>query len=252
MLELEWDGERVVPGKTPEAVFRQTEMRYVFAGRFAKGCVVLDVASGSGIGTHHLLRAGAKCCIGLDLSPESTQYASSNYPGCNFAVCNAADLCLADRSVDLIVSFETIEHLPDPTAFLLQCKRVLRPNGLLLCSTPNWSTYRYWLPNPFHISEMATQEFLRTMQEVYVGCRLYGQCFVEYPLFVARRMTAKLLQNLRLRDFAKGFVRAPLEGVCTQVEFSLEDRYPLEAVVPYTHKWHKQPQYVIVVGRNAS
>jgi SAM-dependent methyltransferase len=141
MLELEWDGERVVPGKTPEAVFRQTEMRYVFAGRFAKGCVVLDVASGSGIGTHHLLRAGAKCCIGLDLSPESTQYASSNYPGCNFAVCNAADLCLADRSVDLIVSFETIEHLPDPTAFLLQCKRVLRPNGLLLCSTPNWSTY---------------------------------------------------------------------------------------------------------------
>ena len=68
-VQMEYTGERVVPGLTPEVIFREHQMRYAFAGQFVLGRIVLDVASGSGIGTDYLRRAGAAACFGLDLDP---------------------------------------------------------------------------------------------------------------------------------------------------------------------------------------
>src|SRR6266478_7926362 len=64
---LQFTGERIVPGQVDEPLFRAHEARYVFAGRFVRDKAVLDLACGTGIGTHYLLKAGALTCLGLDI-----------------------------------------------------------------------------------------------------------------------------------------------------------------------------------------
>lgn len=253
MSDLGWDGERVVPGKTPELNFRESQMRYGFARNLAKGRVVLDIASGTGIGTHDLFKAGAIACIGLDLNLPAVRYAKSHYENCEFAVCDAHSLCLPDRSVDLVVSFETIEHLDNPRKFLSECKRVLRPNGLALCSTPNRETSRWSPQNPFHVTEMTTKELTLLMQEFFADCRIYGQATVEYPLFLTKKMAGKMLEQLHLKQYLRKLVPAPLSQTCTLTEFPEQDGHcPKLEVSPYIPVWDKKPQYILALGRRDS
>src|SRR5262245_60102507 len=123
----------MVPGKTGETLFREHEARYVFASAFVKGMEVLDVACGTGAGTHYLTQVGGEHpCLGLDIDGPAIEYARAAYKGCQFAQCEATNLCVPDSSMDVVVSFETIEHLSDPMKFLSECKRVLRPGGVFI------------------------------------------------------------------------------------------------------------------------
>src|SRR5229473_2873774 len=115
---LQFTGERVVPGKVELFLFREHEARYAFASRFVKDKVVLDVACGTGIGTHYLLTEGARSCLGLDIDRPALEYARAVYEGCQFEECDATNLCVPDSSMDVVVSFETIEHLKDQLKFL--------------------------------------------------------------------------------------------------------------------------------------
>src|SRR5579859_6468672 len=109
--DLDFTGERIVAGKTEAALFREHEARYVFAGQFVKGKEVLDVACGTGLGTQYLLKAGAARCQGIDIDPAAIAYANRAYGGCFFSCGDATEIGLADNSVDVVVSFETIEHV---------------------------------------------------------------------------------------------------------------------------------------------
>ncbi len=153
MSELVFTGERIVPGVTPAGIFREHEMRYRFAGEYVRGQKVVDVASGTGMGTDLLMKYGAKACVGLELDFPAAACAASFYRECRFAVCDAARACLRDGWADVIVTFETIEHLADPAGFLGECKRLLRPGGLFIGSTPNREVHRWYAPNPFHVHE---------------------------------------------------------------------------------------------------
>ena len=89
----------------------------------------------------------------------------------------AENLPLADSSVDLVVSFETIEHVPNPGRFLDECARVLVPGGKLIVSTPNKEVYsRPGAPaNQYHCSEMTEHEFLSALSTRFHDVRLYTQ-----------------------------------------------------------------------------
>src|SRR6267143_674405 len=104
--DLEFTGERIVPGKTGEALFREHEERYVFAGQHVSGKDVLDVACGTGVGTSFLRGAGARRVWGLDIDPDAIAFAKARYGDCEFAESDATDLCLPDSSIDVVVSFE--------------------------------------------------------------------------------------------------------------------------------------------------
>src|SRR5437879_9936218 len=97
---LPFTGERIVPGQVSEPLFREHEARYVFASRFVKDKVVLDVACGTGIGTHYLLTEGARSCLGLDIDRPAIDYARAVYEGCQFEECDATNLCVPDGSMD--------------------------------------------------------------------------------------------------------------------------------------------------------
>ena len=129
---MEFTGERVVPGKTPEDIYREHTDRYVFAGDLVRGLDVLDVACGTGYGVRCMLDTGARRVTGVDLSEEATRYARERFAdgGGHFARAHAVRLPFADGSFDAVVSFETLEHIRAYGRFLAECRRVLVNGGV--------------------------------------------------------------------------------------------------------------------------
>ncbi len=183
-VDLDFTGERVVPGKTPDTIYREHMDRYVFAAAMSRDMVVLDVACGAGYGLARIMEAGAGRCVGVDVSLEAVAYSQRRY-GRNgrtdFVCADGIRLPFADGSYDAVVSFETIEHLEYYEAFLLECGRVLRPGGLMICSTPNKGVFSPDVetpPNRFHVREFWPDEFRTLLLAVFREVDLYGQCDV--------------------------------------------------------------------------
>jgi 2-polyprenyl-3-methyl-5-hydroxy-6-metoxy-1,4-benzoquinol methylase len=162
--------ERLVPGTQDwEQYHYEHEQRYqFFAGRYT-GMDVLDAACGIGYGSAIIASAGAKSVTGIDVAPEAISYAQKHYARSNvgFIQTSAEKLRELDKTFDLVVSFETIEHLKDPAAFLREVRGVLRPGGRFICSTPNrdFGGKPTNHVNPHHLSEMSLDEFVAAFQE---------------------------------------------------------------------------------------
>jgi len=250
--EMEFTGERIVPGRTAETLFLEHEQRYVFASRYVAGKVVLDVACGAGVGTSFLRRMGAGRVWGLDIAPDAIAYARARYPECEFAQSEATSLCLPDCSVDVVVSFETLEHVKDQKRFLRECWRVLRPGGLLICSTPNTTIYRWQGGNPFHIRELTLREFADFVSTHFEDLRLFSQDERLYTLYVLRRLVSRTLEALGLKETVKKYLRPEPSSSEMREEFSVHDFHGTPEIRSYRKAWLRQPMYLIAVGRKAS
>jgi 2-polyprenyl-3-methyl-5-hydroxy-6-metoxy-1,4-benzoquinol methylase len=98
---------------------------------------VLDVGCGDGHFTTQLAQAGA-VAVGIDVSSEALRRARSRHPQLRLERIQAgAPWPLADASFDLVWAGEVIEHVADTAAWLSEVRRVLRPHGELLLTTPN-------------------------------------------------------------------------------------------------------------------
>ena len=127
----QFTGERYIPGVVGEIAYEHCH-RYAFARRFVAGRRVLDAACGEGYGAA-LLAGVAQSVIGIDIEPRVVAEASAQYGGrgnLRFEPASVTRLPLADGSVDVIVSFETIEHLQasDQPRMLAEFARVLAPD----------------------------------------------------------------------------------------------------------------------------
>ena len=149
--------------------------RYRFAARWVAGRCVLDVACGAGFGVHLLVSAGART-IGMDLDAHALAEARGLAPRANLVRADGLRLPLPDASIDLVTSFETLEHVPDTRGFVHELRRVLRPGGRLVLSTPN----RAFGPpqrhqNPFHLQEFVADELAALLHEHFANVQLFGQ-----------------------------------------------------------------------------
>jgi SAM-dependent methyltransferase len=114
--------------------------RYWWAAQAVAGHEVLDAACGTAYGSAILAAAGASRVVGVDLDPEAL--ASVAPPGnVELIVGDVRKLPLGDDAFDVVVCFETIEHIEDGAAALREFSRVLRPDGVLLLSSPNRGVY---------------------------------------------------------------------------------------------------------------
>lgn len=149
-------------------------IRYEAALPAVKDKVVLDIASGSGYGTK-MLAKNAKKVYGVDISTEAVEYAKKNYNAKNieYIVGDAASIPLSDGSIDVVVSFETIEHIPQYKKFLQELRRVMKPNGVLIVSTPNDEEYPEG--NEYHVHEFGMDEFKQLMASNFKNIELYYQ-----------------------------------------------------------------------------
>ncbi|MDD5040091.1 MAG: class I SAM-dependent methyltransferase [Patescibacteria group bacterium] len=133
--------------------------RYAFAAQFVKNKTVLDIACGSGYGSKYLADHGAARVIGVDSSDEAIRYSNKTYSTARtrYLVGDAHAIPLDDHSVDIVVSFETIEHFGGQDVFLKEVRRVLKDAGMLIISTPNVPVYPSG--NQFHKKEFTLQGF---------------------------------------------------------------------------------------------
>ena len=144
----------------------QTEIehlhRYLMAREWCRDKDVLDVASGEGYGTA-LLAQVARKAVGVEIAPDAVDHASSAYKAnnLNFLVGDARALPSPDATFDVVTSFETIEHFGEQQLFLSEVRRVLRPGGLFIASTPDRDNYSpaELAVNPFHVRELTQEEF---------------------------------------------------------------------------------------------
>jgi hypothetical protein len=151
-------GERFTPGSTGE-IEHEHYHRYLFALELCADRDVLDVASGEGYGSA-LLATRARTVIGVEVDAAVVAHAASSYaaPGLTFRVGDCAALPVETASVDVVVSFETLEHITEQARFLTEIERVLRPDGLLVLSSPVRGVYSPEKPNPFHRRELTREE----------------------------------------------------------------------------------------------
>ena len=174
---MESTGERYVSGLVGD-IQSEHYHRYLFALRFCTERDVLDVASGEGYGAS-LLGQAARSVVGVDVDAESVRFANDHYLSerVSFRRGDATALPIADASVDIVVSFETIEHLGDHAAFMTEIRRVLRPDGMLVISSPDQRTYSEEAAhaNPFHVQELGRGEFLTLMRAHFPHVALLEQ-----------------------------------------------------------------------------
>lgn len=157
--------ERMVPElHQPSLLYAEHFTRYLAAQPLVVGKRVLDIASGSGYGSH-LLAQGAASVVGVDISPDAVEYATATYPRPNleFRRGDATAIPLDDASVDVVVTFETIEHVADYRAFLAEVDRVLAPGGIALVSTPN--DIEFVEGNHFHLHQFVYDELVDLLGE---------------------------------------------------------------------------------------
>ena len=128
---MEFTGERIVPGSVNDDLLNEHLCRYGFAQLLVEERVVLDIGSGVGYGAK-ILAEEASRVVAVDLSEEAVRYAGSEYAAGNIemVVGDAQDLPLASDSVDVVVSFELVEHLQSQQAHLLEISRVLKTGGI--------------------------------------------------------------------------------------------------------------------------
>ena len=106
--------EFIIPNETSCTAYQEHMGRYIFASRFVKDKIVLDLACGAGYGSSYLYQKGAKIVVGGDYSSLAIEHAKAHYAqqdGLFFIRFDATQLPFKDEVFDVIASFETIEHL---------------------------------------------------------------------------------------------------------------------------------------------
>lgn len=159
------------------------EERYKFASLFVKNQAVVDCACGSGRSSKMFADAPAKNVLAYDYNERTLSQASSRYYASNlfYQCCSAYSLPLRESSVDVFISLETIEHLEEDRRFLSEVTRVLKPDSLFICSTPNRSVSNPGISlqgkpdNPFHVREYTADEFRALLSRYFQSIQLYGQ-----------------------------------------------------------------------------
>ena len=137
-MSINFTGEYFVPGQSSSRLEADHLARYQFASRFVGGKSVLDIACGVGYGSALLSEAGALRVDGVDINEDVIAHARGSYASekTHFQ-CGDIYTFSSSSCYDIIVSFETIEHVDDYNKALANLSRLLCENGRLIISSPN-------------------------------------------------------------------------------------------------------------------
>lgn len=198
---MDFTGERMVPESADLDTFWEHLYRYRFARRFVRGRKVVDVACGEGYGAYSLLEAGAASVLGIDVAEDACAHARDRY-GIDTRCASGTAMPIPDATIDVVVSFETLEHISEPSLFVKECSRILIPDGVLVISTPNRNAYSvHGQHNPFHCAEMDEQEFLGLLRGAFQDVCVYSQCLLTARMLSLRSLAARTSGWSRLRGF---------------------------------------------------
>lgn len=175
-LGLEGAVERIDPQNTAPGILSIHLKRYQFVLPYCRDKRVLDAACGVGYGSAYLADV-ASSVVGLDIDDQAIHYAQEHYQANNlmFQVQDVTETYFPASSFDTICSFETIEHLPDISAYLREITRVLKPDGIYVVSTPQVPKTNPHPQNPYHTIEFSKVNFEALLKLYFGDVKLYGQ-----------------------------------------------------------------------------
>jgi 2-polyprenyl-6-hydroxyphenyl methylase/3-demethylubiquinone-9 3-methyltransferase len=129
------------------------------------GLKILDIGCGGGLLSEPMARLGANV-VGADAAerniPVAKIHAQNSGLEIDYRHTSAEEIAKTSEKFDVVLNMEVIEHVADPLGFLTACKQLLKPNGLMLCSTINRNPKSYlmaiigaehvmrWLPKGTH------------------------------------------------------------------------------------------------------
>lgn len=233
MNKSKWTGERLETFVKNETTIEHLH-RYGLTLNFIEDCTVLDLACGNGYGSN-LMAQYAKEVIGVDIDESVISYAKKTYISSNlqFEIGSAEKTNLESRYFDIVVSFETIEHHDRHEEMLEEIKRVLKPGGILIISSPDkyyYSDVRSF-KNKYHIKELYEDEFKGLMKKHFINCIFYKQKS-SYFSIIAQENSNNLPNRLLSGDFStmkENYDWKPLYwiGVCSDMEIPDNKIIPL-------------------------
>jgi len=244
--------ERIVPQEETYKTYQEHIHRYAFALNFCKDKIVLDLACGVGYGSYYLLKNGAKSVIGVDISRDAITYAKSHYihPKIEFIVGDATKLPFSDNSFDVIVSFETIEHVKGYEKYLLECKRILKRRGIFICSSPNkrLSSPRGTSSNPYHLQEFYLEEFCEMMNENFKDVELYAQEYTSIIIRIGGKLLSLFPKERELKDLVKRAIWRKRYATASKRDMSFSNIRKYQ-VFPFKKKIFVKPAIIISVAK---
>jgi 2-polyprenyl-3-methyl-5-hydroxy-6-metoxy-1,4-benzoquinol methylase len=232
---LKNEAERWVPGFIYQNVEHDHIKRYELAGKYVKDKAVLDIACGVGRGSYYLAETGkANSVTGCDLSADAVRYAKyrNAHPLVDFQIQDAEEY-IAANAFDVIVSFETIEHLKRYDQFLRNISASLKENGLLIVSTPVSGQPLNTTPvNPYHIQEWGFQSFQDVISKYFFVTEIYVQLYhLPKPVYIKHDFFSRASRSIKRRLKIKKTVIAENIPV-NENKFSVLERftnqYPLD------------------------
>lgn len=183
---MQFTGERFLPTLRGDIRLEHFH-RYEWCQPLVAGRRVLDIASGEGYGSAILARSAAQV-TGVDISVEAVEHARGAYAGQGnlaFLQGDAACMPLPDASVDVVVSFETIEHHDRHEEMMAEVRRVLVPQGVLVLSSPNKKIYSDLAGgdhNHYHVKELYFDELDELLRRHFSSVGYFGQRFTATSL----------------------------------------------------------------------
>lgn len=194
--------ERIIPGISLQETVQEHIDRYKFALGYVKGKRVLDVACGVGYGSK-MLSEVAYYVAAVDISQEAVDYAKEHYTGLNIDhfVADACKLPFEDQEFDVIISFETIEHVENYNKFISEVHRVLKHHGCFICSTPNAKIHSPTgnIKTPYQVVEFTPEQFTNNLLKKFKLVTLHGQHDFNFLKPIFSEYIIKIKELLRIK-----------------------------------------------------
>ncbi len=231
---MKFTGERFLFGGSSNRTKIDALVKYIFASFFVRDKKVLDIACGSGFGSFMLAQEASEV-LGLDLSPEAINHSNENYKKENlkFIIGDAENNELPKDYFDIIVSFETIEHLKNPEKFVEQLRQSVKKEGMIILATPNKKIVSPFNKEPigkFHTFEFYKKDLEKMFKDKF-ATKWYGQ-----------RCTFKPLANFFIRRFIR------LIEVLFNQKFGFYGGRESYQILPLTF-WRESKDFVVLLKK---
>lgn len=215
-ITLRNESERWIPGFLYKVTEDEHLARYEFAKQFVYNKNVLDIACGSGYGSYILATQGeAKKVIGVDLDKNAIRY--GNHRFANSKITRFADDAVKfkySEKFDYIISFETVEHIPNYKDFLINLHDNLEKDGTLIISTPVRAETSTNLENPYHVIEWSINDFISLLEDNFVvERRLYQNITLKESYFEKRGIKKKSIDFIKRIKPVLKYKNSYIEGI---------------------------------------